>query len=34
MTTMSSKWQLDGQQQDDQSITRDWQLISQRIIDG
>ena len=28
------EWNLDGVVQDEQSITRDWQLINQIIIDG
>jgi dTDP-4-dehydrorhamnose 3,5-epimerase len=27
-------WYLDGMKQDGQSITRDWQLLNQKLIDG
>jgi dTDP-4-dehydrorhamnose 3,5-epimerase len=27
-------WALEGMRKDDQSITRDWQFVNQRVIDG
>lgn len=31
---MGSDWELEGSRRDAQSITRDWQLVGQTIIDG
>jgi dTDP-4-dehydrorhamnose 3,5-epimerase len=28
------EWKLEGMRRDEQSITRDWQLVNQRVIDG
>jgi dTDP-4-dehydrorhamnose 3,5-epimerase len=32
--THKPDWYLDGMKQDGQSITRDWQLLNQKLIDG